>query len=436
MSVIALINMKKYIKVYLSICAVGVALVCLGQDGTLLMNGRVHTGNGKLIENGAVGFKGGIITFVGPSDSAPKSEYKNVMNAENKDIYPGLIASNTTLGLNEIFAVRASHDYREVGAMNPNIRSIIAYNAESKITETVISNGVLMAQICPRGARISGTSSVVKLHGWNWEDAVYSMDEGLHMDWPGMFKRKGERSDPIAFEPDDDYEIELLKLKNYFKSAEAYSNRENHLEVNLEFEAMRGVFSGEKRLYIKSDFIKEIREIISFKRNYDIKKLTIVGGYDSWMVADLLRENDISILVRRVNSLPRFSEDLIDAPFSLPSKLADEEVKFSFQMAGDMETMQNRNLPFNIGSAIAYGLDPELALQAATLHAAEILGIDQTTGSLEIGKDANVIVSAGDLFDMRTSLIEQAYIEGELLDLQTNQDNLYLKYKGKYGLEN
>jgi len=400
--------------------------------GTLHTNLTVHTGTGEVIENGAVGVKNGLIIYAGKAEKAPSGEYDQVKDWGGKHLYPGLIAMNTTLGLNEIFAVRATHDYREVGSMKPNVRSIIAYNAESRITETVLANGVLLAQVCPRGGRIKGSSSVVKLEGWNWEDAVYEMDEGIHMDWPRLFKRKGERSDPVAFEPDEDYLDEMIRLKNYFREAQAYSKKEYHLEVNPAYEAMRGVFSGEKRLYITADFIKEIREIIAFKRNFSLEKVSIVGGYDSWLAADLLRENDISVLVRRVNSLPRFSEDAIDASFTLPVKLAEEEVQFAFQMAGSMETMQNRNLPFNIGSAIGYGLDREKALKAATLDAAKILGIEETTGSIEIGKEANIVISDGDIFDMRTSIIRLAMIKGREVDLETKQDRLYEKYESKY----
>ncbi|HKL02321.1 MAG TPA: amidohydrolase family protein [Cryomorphaceae bacterium] len=405
------------------------------QSGFLITGVEVHTGKGDVIENGAVGVKSGIITYAGKLEDAPKTGYAITIEHNGAMLYPGLIAGNTTLGLNEIFAVRATHDYREVGVMKPNVRALIAYNAESVITETVLANGILFAQICPRGGVIKGKSSVVKLQGWNWEDAAYKVDEGIHMDWPQMFKRKGDRDDPRAYEPDDEYIENLRKIKSYFADSRAYAKRENPITRDIEKEAMRGVFSGETRLYISADFIKEIREIVAFKRTHKIDKITIVGGYDAWMAAELLRENNISVMVKRTNSLPKFAEDPIDAAFSLPGKLAEEGVLFCFQMDGDMETMQNRNLPFNIGSAIAYGLDREKALQAATLDAAKILGIDERTGSIELGKEANFIITEGDLFDMRTSIIKQAYIKGEKIDLGTRQKELYEKYMGKYGLE-
>jgi imidazolonepropionase-like amidohydrolase len=151
-------------------------LLVQGQEenrSVIFTGGQIFTAAGKTFENGAIGVKADTISFVGKASDANFSDYSRVEELQGRHVYPGLVATNTTLGLTEIFAVRATRDYREVGDMNPNVRSIIAYNAESDITSTVLENGVLFAQICPRGGTISGTSSVVKLKGWNWEDAVY-----------------------------------------------------------------------------------------------------------------------------------------------------------------------------------------------------------------------------------------------------------------------
>ncbi len=400
----------------------------------IFSGGKVFTATGEVFENGAIGVKADTISFVGKASDANYSDYSRVEDLKGRHIYPGLIASNTTLGLTEIFAVRATRDYREVGDMNPNVRSIIAYNAESDITSTVLENGVLFAQICPRGGTISGTSSVVKLKGWNWEDAVYEIDEGIHMDWPRMFKRKGERDDPREFEPDEKYQERINELKRFFASAKAYSQNEYPLERDLRLEAMKGIFDGSKRLYIEADFIKEIREVVAFKRELELAKVTIVGGYESNRVADLLVENQISVLVRRVISLPRLAEDHIDAPFRLAAQLAEAGVLFAFQMDGDMEPIQNRNLAFAAGLAIANGLPSEDALKGLTINAAKILGVDDRTGSLEVGKEANFIVTDGDLFDIRTGSVHRIYLGGLLIDPENRQNDLYLKYARKYGL--
>ncbi|MCZ4408759.1 amidohydrolase family protein [Cryomorphaceae bacterium 1068] len=400
----------------------------------IFTGGKVFTATGEIFENGAVGVRADTIAFVGKASDATFSDYSRVEKLEGRHVYPGLIATNTTLGLTEVFAVRATRDYREVGDMNPNVRSIIAYNAESDITSTVLENGVLFAQICPRGGTISGTSSVVKLKGWNWEDAVYEMDEGIQMDWPRMFKRKGERDDPREFEPDEEYQARINELKSFFASAKAYAQSNYPLERDLRLEAMKGIFDGSKRLYIEADFIKEIREVVAFKRDLELAKVTIVGGYESNRVADLLAENEISVLVRRVISLPRLSEDHIDAPFRLAAQLTKAGVLFAFQMDGDMEPIQNRNLAFAAGVAIANGLAPEDALKGLTINAAKILGIDNRTGSLEIGKKANFIVTDGDLFDIRTGRVHRIYLDGMLIDPENRQNDLYLKYARKYGL--
>lgn len=397
-------------------------------------DGTIFTATGGVFEDGAIGVKADTISYVGKASEANFSDYGRVEELQGRHVYPGLIATNTTLGLTEIFAVRATRDYREVGDMNPNVRSIVAYNAESDITPTVLENGVLLAQICPRGGTISGTSSVVKLKGWNWEDAVYEMDQGIHLDWPGMFKRKGERDDPREYEPDEKYQERINELKSFFAEAKAYSQSSYPLERDLRLEAMKGIFDGTKRLYVEADFIKEIREVIAFKRDLDLPKVTVVGGYEANRVADLLAENDVSVLVRRVISLPRLAEDHIDAPFRLAAELSEAGVLFAFQMDGDMEPIQNRNLAFAAGVAIANGLDAQEALKGLTINPAKILGIDDRTGSLEVGKQANFIITNGDLFDIRTSEVSRVVLEGRLIDPDNRQNGLYQKYLRKYGL--
>lgn len=402
----------------------------LSQNSVLITGVRIHTGTGKVIEDGALGIKQDTIAFVGPRLNAKTAEYGEVQHYDGHELYPGLIAMNTSLGLTEIYAVRATRDYREVGKFKPNVRSIIAYNAESNIVETVLANGVLFAQIAPQGGRIRGSSSAVKLSAWNWEDAAYAMDEGIYLDWPSMFKNDKKNRHLIV--ANEKYSEHYGELKSYFIEAQAYAKRSNPLDVNLKLEAMRGLFDGSKRLYISADYIKEIREVIGFKRLFDLDKVTIVGGRDAWMATDLLKENDISVVVKRVNSLPRYSQDPIDEAYSLPAKLSEGGVEFCFSMMGQMETSENRNLPFNIGTAIAYGVPYEAAVKAATLTPAKLLGIDDRTGSIEVGKEANFVISKGDLFDMRLSQIEALYIQGLSVKKETRQEALYIKYKTKY----
>lgn len=404
---------------------------------SLLITGvTVYTAVGPPIKDGAVGIKADTIAFVGLASQVDRGAYARVIERPGHHVYPAMIAANTTLGLTEIFAVRATRDFNEVGDYNPNVRALSAYNAESDVVATVLTNGVALAQICPRGGTISGTSSVVKLKGHNWTDASYRADEGVHVKWPQFYKmKKGEKDKPDHYAVNPKYGDETRELRKFLTEARAYGQRVYPIERDLKLEALKGVFSGEKRLYVHADLVKEIREAISLKRELEIPKMTIVGGADAYKVGDLLRENDISVLLRRVNSLPRFPEDPIDAPYTAAKKLAAAGVVFALQMEGDMETMQNRNLAFSAGTAIGYGLSPQDALKAVTINPATILGIDGRTGSIEPGKEANLILTHGDMFDIRTGKVVEMYLLGRPTDLSNRQTDLYHQALRRYGLE-
>jgi len=393
----------------------------------LLMNGFAHLGNGKIIENSVIAFEEGKLTIVANAKTIKldMNRFDTIIRLEGKHVYPGIISPNTTIGITEIDAVKATRDYAELGMFKPHVRSLIAYNTESKITTTVRSNGVLMGQITPRGGRITGTSSIVQFDAWNWEDAVIKEDDGVHLNWTGMFNNRTGKENKKYVES-------ITQLNTFFTNALAYSKDENYLEKNLRFEAMRGVFNGKKTLFIHANFVKEITEAINFSKNHKVKKMVIVGGYDAWMVADMLKENNIAVVLKRVHSLPERQEDDVYLPFKLPKMLQDAGVLFCLENAGGMEAMGTRNLPFYAGTAAAYGVEKETALQLITLNTAKILGIDKTCGSLEVGKDATLFISVGDALDMRTNKVTSAFIQGRLLDLDNHQEKLYRKYSKKY----
>ncbi|MES2591122.1 MAG: amidohydrolase family protein [Bacteroidota bacterium] len=425
--------MKKIIFIFILIANLAAAQ----SKSILLMNGVAHLGTDSVIQNSAIGIKDGKIILV--ADAAAKidqSIYDEIINISGKHMYPGIIAPNSTLGLTEMEAVRASNDFREVGTALPNIRSLIAYNTDSKVIPTVRSNGVLLAQITPRGALISGTSSILMLDGWNWEDAAYKVDDGIHINWPRMQVRKfAEEETTIVVEKNKGYLNQVNELRKLFTDAKAYNEGDIKEEKNLRLEAFKGVFNGSQTVYIHTDNVKEIIEAVNFAKQNLLKKVAIVGGKDSWMVTGLLRENNIAVVVSRVHDLPQCPEEDIDMPFKLPYLLQKAGVLYCLNNEGDKEAMGARNLPFMAGTAVAYGLTKEQALKAITLDAARILGIDKTTGSIEVGKDANIFISTGDALDMRTNNVEKAYLKGNSIDLNNDQKALYEKYKKKYGLK-
>jgi len=191
---------------------------------------------------------------------------------------------------------------------------------------------------------------------------------------------------------------------------------------------MRGLFDGKKTLFIQTDFIKEILEIIDLKKDLSLEKVVIVGGYDAWMAAELLKENNIAVMLKRIHSLPERPQEDTDLPYKLPKILKDAGVLFCLENSGDMEAMGTRNLPFYAGTAVAYGLSYEDAVASITLNTAKILGIADRTGSIEVGKDANFFISSGDALDMRTNDIQQAFIKGVSVNLSNRQLQLYQKY--------
>jgi len=404
------------------------------QKGTiLLMNATAHLGTGKVIDQSAIAFKDGKLTMVADAKTIKldKRAFDTIIDISGKHVYPGFIAPNSTLGLIEIGAVRATRDMKEVGSLNPHARAIIAYSTDSKITPTARSNGILMAQITPRGSIISGTSSIVELEGWNWEDAVYKMDDGVHLYWPRSYRSSGWSGEKKK-EADDGENKKIEELKTLFQEALAYSLTKKPIEMNLKLEAMKGLFDGAKSLFVHVNNVKGIMQAIDFSKEYGVKKMVIVGGADSWMVTDKLKEENIAVMVRRIHSKPKRQDADIDLPYKLPKLLSDAGILFCLENSGDMAAAGTRNLPFYAGTAAAYGLSKEEALMSITSNTAKILGIDKTVGSLVVGLDATLIVSSGDALDMKSNNIEMAYIRGKLIDLDNHQKGLYRKFKKKY----
>ncbi|MBX7095188.1 MAG: amidohydrolase family protein [Flavobacteriales bacterium] len=401
----------------------------------LLMEGTAHLGNGEVINHSLIGVRDGKIVLVANSlVTRPNlSEFDTVIQIPGKHVYPGFIATDVSLGLVEVESVRATVDNAEAGEYNPNARTLIAYNTDSKIIPTVRSNGVLMAQVTPRGGVVSGSSSIMKLNGWNWEDAAYKADDGIHVNWPRNFQQRGWWAEPAEGSKNDKYQMSINDIKKFFEEAKANSEDAVSTNKDLRFEAMRGLFDGSKTLFVHANFAREIADAVQFMRDMKIKKMVIVGGYDSWMLTDLLRENKVAVILRRIHELPFRSEDDIDLPFKIPALLQKAGVLYCLGNAGDQEAAQTRNLPFLAGTIVPYGVEKEIALMSITLNAAKILGIDKWCGSLEPGKEATLFISDGDALDMRSNNVTHAWIKGEKVDLNNIQKELYSKYKTKYG---
>jgi imidazolonepropionase-like amidohydrolase len=315
--------------------------------------------------------------------------------------------------------------------MNPNIRSIIAFTADSKVIESARPNGILMAQITPRGGTISGTSSIVQLDAWNWKDAVIKENDGIHLNFPPTMKRTGWWAEPGGMEANKEYLKKIEEIKLFFDNSKAYAAT-NPKERNLIFEAMKGTFDGTQTLFIHAQEEKQIIDAVQLVKQFGIKKMVIVGGYDAYKTADLLKNNAIGVLLRNVHDMPNSDDEDVDLPYKMARILINKGILVGLENSGGMERMQTRNLPFLAGTCAAYGLDKEQALQLITFNTAKILGIDSICGSLEEGKDATLFISEGDALDMRTNVLTEAFIQGRKINLETHQTHLNDKYKEKY----
>jgi hypothetical protein len=343
----------------------------------------------------------------------------------------------TDLGLKEVaLSVRGTNDFRELGDLNPDIRSIVAYNTDSKFINVLKANGILLAGITPQGGTISGSSTVVQLDAWNWETAAYKMDGAIHLNLPAFVSRARKPVPGAEPQPPVDPIKQALEkideIKSFFREARAYLQEPVHKEVNLKFQAVAGLFDKRQKLFVHGDQVRQMLVAIDLVKEFGFD-VVIVGGNESWMIADLLKQNNIAVILQEEHSLPASEDEDVDQPYKTPAQLQKAGVLFALN--DSHEETRYRNLMFNAGTAAAYGLTKEQALQAITLNSARILGIDDRTGSLETGKDANIVISTGDILDMRSSIVEHAFIQGREVSLEDKQTQLYHRYMTKYGLK-
>jgi len=403
---------------------------------TAIVGATVHVGNGQVIENGTVVFDNGKIVYAGDAAAAPKAE--NTIDAKGKQVYPGLILPSSNLGLQEITGVRGSTDINEIGEFNPSVRSIAAYKAESIVVNTLRLNGILLAHTVPGGQLIAGQSSVVQLDAWNYEDAAYKTDMGMHFYMPSLLSRGGGRGFGRGFggapagDPIKEALDKIESVKAIFREAKAYHQKGADKQINLKLEATKGLFNRTQKLFVHCDQIKQMIVAIDFVKEFGFD-VVLVGASESWQIADLLKANNIAVILTQEHSLPTTDDDDIDQPYKAASVLQKAGVLFCLN--DDDPQNRGRNLMFNAGTAAAYGLGKEAALQAITLNAAKILGVDDKTGTLEVGKDANIVISEGDILDMKSSIVTDAFIQGRAVAITSKHKQLYDRYKYKYEIK-
>ena len=402
----------------------------------LLMNATIHPVSADEIQRGAILFEKGIITAIGRRVTNLPDNTETI-DLLGKHIYPGMIAAASVIGLTEIGAVAVTRDFSERGEVNPNVRAEVAYHPDSEIIPVTRSNGVLLAHSCPTGGLISGTSAVMMLDGWTWETSTLKAPAGLHINWPNMGAVRSRYFRITEEEASKRREETLKKLDTIFEEARRYlvakeaadQSGKIELETDLRWEAMLPVLRREVSVFMHASEVRQIESAVEWANRQNVK-MVIVGGYDAWRVADLLKKYEIPVIYETVNSLPRRRWEDFDTPFTGPVKLYEAGVKYCISM-GTGGASNHRNTPYEASKAASYGLPKDEALKSVTLYAAEVLGIADKAGSLEKGKDATLMITDGDPLEITTQ-VEQVYIQGKKIDMSDRHKVLYDKYKEKY----
>ncbi len=397
----------------------------------LLRGGDLYTVSDGVLPRTDLLFEDGTIRRIGREIEAPAGAM--IVDVTGKRVYPGLIAPHTTLGLSEIGAVRATVDHAEVGEITPEVAAHIAYNPDSELIPTVRSHGITTAQVTPVGSLLRGRSFITHLDGWTKEDSMVKPVDGLQVQWysaavhvdTGVDDQKLiERKKQIAASRD--------RLHRAFEDARAYDlARDADLvgAVDLRWEAMRPIFDGEIPVHVRANDYREIVDALDLAESFGLR-IVLVGARDSYKLTERLVRQQVPVILGSTTALPLRQDEDYDIAYKLPHLLHEAGVTFCLGHI-TWGGWAVRNLPFQAGQAVAFGLSQDAALRAITLSTAEILGIDESQGSLEVGKDATLFVSDGDVMDMLGQQVTNMYIKGRRVDLDDRHKQLFRKYRAK-----
>lgn len=418
-------------------------------------NATIHTVSGDSIEAGGIVFEGGVITAVLPAGMTPAfapGSNPIEIDAEGLHVYPGLIAPYTQIGLTEIQAVRATLDFREVGAIAPEVRAAVAVNPDSTLLPVTRSSGILTAGVFPgttyeifgdAGPRglIPGRASVIRLDGWTWEDLAIFDDAGLVVNFPLTRPVVAWWMDEPPEGQSDNIQRAIAALDDAFRNAAAYraarAANPDH-PTDLRYEAMlralppivspsATVPSQLPTFFIAGD-LDQITGALAFAERHALRPV-IVGARDADRCTAQLKAAGAGVIVESSYRMPKRDDSPYDELFTLPQRLEAAGIPWCF--ASGEEAAHERNLPYAAAMAVAYGLPPDAALRAVTLSPATILGVGDRLGSLDAGKAATLIVTDGHPLEVTTH-VHLAFIDGRAIDLESKHTTLARKYLEKY----
>jgi imidazolonepropionase-like amidohydrolase len=393
-----------------------------------LVGGTIHTVSGEVIQSGVVLINGNKIEFVGTNVKVT-NEYTQI-DVTGKHVYPGLIDAGSTLGLVEISAVPVTVDNAEIGDYNPHMRAFTAINPNSVAIPVTRVEGVTTVISSPSSGIVSGKSTLIDLFGYSPDSMAVKEDVALSMSWPSTGRRGfWDQRDDTAIE--EEYKKALGTVDEFWKAAIFYNSMMENFEANpsnrtrpavdVSMEAMRPVVNGKLPVIVQVDREKDILAVLDWIKTRAESRFILSSVAEGWRVADKIAEAGVACLVGPILRTPSRAHENYQRPYQNAAILHDAGVKIAIR-TGSTENV--RNLPFNAGYAATYGLGREEALKAVTINTAEIFGVSDKIGSIEVGKLANIVVADGDILETMTK-IEHVFIKGFKIPMSSRQTLLH-----------
>lgn len=411
----------------------------LGPPGTyVIRNARIVTVSGPDIENGAVVISGGRITAVGASVTAPAGATE--IDARGLSVYPGMIDASTNMALVEIGSgVPGSVDTAELGDLNPNLQAFVALNPHSAHIDVTRFAGVTSAVSLPQGGVVSGQAAFLNLNGTTQRELALVPAVALVVNYPtigggGGFFAAQQAASPDAAATRDRRVEELRKM---LRDAEAYGRAQDAYrrdprsvprpETDIRLASLVPYVRGERPVLFRAERERDIRAAVRFAEEMKLKAV-IVGGAEAVKTASLLKEKNVPVILDGTLNLPLREDDAYDYFYEHAAKVQAAGVRFAIS-TGDSGA-HVRDLPFHAGMSAAFGLPRAEALKAVTLYPAEIMGVADRLGSIEVGKIANLVVTDGDLLEARTN-VRHLFIGGRQVPLVSRHTMLYDQFKDR-----
>jgi imidazolonepropionase-like amidohydrolase len=408
------------------------AALWAADDSFVIRNVTIHPVTAADIPNATIIVANGKIAEMGTKVSVPKGA--KVVEGKGLHLYPGLIDSAGNLGMSEVSSVRETSDVTELGDFNPQLRAITSVNPSSDHIPVTRANGITSVVVFPSGGVIGGQVALMHLDGWTWEEMAIEKNLAMQMKIPSLqsssFSSTFGRGRRPFSEVKRRYEERLKQTSEFFEQARAYQAAKAaggaRFKVNRQFEAMLPVLEGKQRFLVFAPREREVRDALAFAAKEKVK-IILAAVREVGDQAKAIAESNIPVILGETLELPLEEDSPYDEAFTLPAELHKAGVQFAF---GTFSVQFARNLPFQAGNSVGFGLPYEEALKAVTINAAKIWGVDDRIGSIEKGKWADLILTDGDPLEGR-SQVKQMWMQGKAVSLETRHTKLYDQYRAR-----